>query len=191
LLLRLLLPVIAGDQPLQVDALKMVTTLLLAQLLPLCLGLGVRQWRPLLADKLRKPANLLSTVLNLILLATILVVQFDMLTGIPLRAFFGMLLLLSATLAIGWLLGGPGAEARKTLALTTSVRNAGVSLVIASSSFPGTPVVSAATAYALFQTIVMALVAMAWGRIPQAGAAMPPEQPSASPIGLIAKEAVS
>jgi hypothetical protein len=32
-------------------------------------------------------------------------------------------------------------------------------------SFPGTPAVAAATAFALFQTAVMALVAAAWGRL--------------------------
>ena len=47
----------------------------------------------------------------------------------------------------------------------TSVRNVGVSLVIATGSFPGTAAITSATAYALFQTIVMALVAVAWGRL--------------------------
>jgi BASS family bile acid:Na+ symporter len=164
LLLQVLLPVVAENEPLQVDAVKMVTTLLFSQLLPLCLGLALRQWRPAWADRLKKPANVLSMLLNLSLLGTILVVQFDMLTAIPWRAFGGMFLLLLATLTIGWLLGGPGAESRKTLAIATAVRNAGVSLVIVSSSFAGTPAVTATTAYALFQTLVMAALAVAWGR---------------------------
>jgi BASS family bile acid:Na+ symporter len=164
LLLQLLLPLM-GDQPLEINAVQMVATLFLSQLLPLCIGLCVRQYRPLLADKLQKPANLLSMILNLLLLGIILVVQFDMLVGIPLRAFAGMLLLVLATLIIGWLLGGHGNINRKTMAIITSVRNAGVCLVIASSSFPGTPAVTAATAYALFQTIVIALIALGWGRL--------------------------
>jgi bile acid:Na+ symporter, BASS family len=138
----------------------MVATLFLSQLLPLCIGLCVRQYRPLLAEKLQKPANLLSMILNLLLLGIILVVQFDMLLGIPLQAFAGMLLLVLATLFIGWLFGGRGNNERKTMAIITSVRNAGVCLVIASSTFPGTPAVTAATAYALFQTIVIALIAL-------------------------------
>lgn len=165
LLLQFLLPLMAGDEALQVNAAKVVTTLLIAQLLPLGLGLGLRQWRPLWAQKLARPANLMSALLNLTLLGIILAVQFAMLTSIPLRAFAGMFLLVAAFLAIGWLCGGPGAGRRKTMALTTSVRNAGVTLVIASSSFPGTVAVTAATAYALFQTIVIALIALAWGRL--------------------------
>src|SRR5262245_46578141 len=44
-LLALLLPVTSGDEHLQVNAAKMVGTLLVAQFLPLCVGLAVRQWR--------------------------------------------------------------------------------------------------------------------------------------------------
>jgi hypothetical protein len=40
-----------------------------------------------------------------------------------------------------------------------------VSLVIATASFPGTPVVTAVLAYAIFQTIVLAFIALAWGRL--------------------------
>lgn len=69
-----------------------------------------------------------------------------------------------ATLVVGWLLGGPGSDNRKAMALTTGVRNVGVSLVIVTASFPATPAVTAALAYALFQTIVLALLALAWGR---------------------------
>jgi bile acid:Na+ symporter, BASS family len=49
--------------------------------------------------------------------------------------------------------------------LSTGVRNVGVSLVIATGSFPGTPAVTAALAFAIFQTVVLALVAVAWGRL--------------------------
>jgi BASS family bile acid:Na+ symporter len=165
LFLQFLLPMMAGGESLQIDVAKMVVTLLFSQLLPLGLGLAVRQRRPRVADRLQKPAQRLSTLLNLTLLGVILVVQFEMLIGIPAHVFGGMALMLLATLVVGWLLGGPGSANRKTLAITTAVRNAGVSLVIAASSFAGTPAVTAATAYGLFQTIVMALVALQWGRL--------------------------
>jgi bile acid:Na+ symporter, BASS family len=189
LLLYFLLPLVAGDQTPNVDATRIVPTLFLAQLLPLFVGLVVRQWRPLLAARLKRPADLLSMALNLGTLGVILTVQFGMLVEIPLRAFVGMCALVAATLVVGWLLGGPGRGDRKTLAITTAVRNAGVSLVIASSSFPGTPAVTAATVYGLFQTLVLALVALAWGRLASApaGAVAVQEQP----IDPVAKGAVS
>jgi bile acid:Na+ symporter, BASS family len=164
LLLYLLLPFVSGNDSLNVDAAKMVTTLLLTQLLPLCVGLTVRQRRPAVAARLSKPANLLSMVLNLSVIGLVLVVHFQALAAIRLRGFVGMLALVLAALAVGWLLGLPGSGNRKAMAITTSVRNVGVSLVIATSSFPGTPAVTAALAFGLFQTIVMALVALGWSR---------------------------
>jgi hypothetical protein len=37
--------------------------------------------------------------------------------------------------------------------------------VIATSSFPGTPAVTATLAFALFQTVAMALLVLGWGRL--------------------------
>ena len=164
LLLRGLLPLTTGDVPVEIHAGNIVATLLIAQFLPLCLGLAVRHWFPAVALRLKTPANRLSTVLNLATLAVIVTAQFDMLVGIPVRAFAGMAALVLAGLAIGWLLGGPAGDTRTAMAMATAVRNVGVSLVIATKSFPGTPAVTAATAFAIFQTVLLALVALGWGR---------------------------
>jgi BASS family bile acid:Na+ symporter len=165
LLLHFLLPLMSDDETVRVNVVKMVNTLLIAQFLPLCIGLGIRQWRPELADRLKKPANLLSLALNLVTFGVILTVQWEMLMGIPMRAYLGMLALVLISVAAGWLLGGPGSANRTAMTMATAVRNVGVSLVIATSSFGGTKAVTAATAFAIFQTIVMALVALAWGRL--------------------------
>jgi BASS family bile acid:Na+ symporter len=165
LLLRFLLPITSGDEPLQINVVKMVSTLLLAQFLPLCIGLGIRHWRPALAVRLKKPANLTSLVLNLATFGVILGVQWGMLMEVPLRGYLGMLALVLVAAGAGWLLGGPGTENRTAMTMATGVRNVGVSLVIATSSFAGTKAVTAATAFAIFQTIVMALVALSWGRL--------------------------
>ena len=170
LLLFILLPVVAGSGDLKVDAAKIVTTLLLSQLAPLCVGLLLRQRRPALAERLKKPAARLGAVLNLIVFAVILVVQFDLLRHIRLTGFAGMLLLVAAFTMIGWLLGGPDASNRKAMALSTGIRNVGVGLVIATGSFPGTSAVTVALAFAIFQTIVLALAALAWGRLSNDGA---------------------
>jgi BASS family bile acid:Na+ symporter len=165
LLLSILLPLMAGDESLHVDAVKMIVTLLVTQLLPLSAGLALRRWRPALADKLMRPAKLLGTVLNLVVFGSILVLQFGMLMEIRLLAFAGMLALVGVSVAAGWLLGGPDSGNRRAMVMATSVRNVGVSLVIVTSSFPGTAAVTAATAFAIFQTIIMALVALGWGRL--------------------------
>jgi BASS family bile acid:Na+ symporter len=177
LLLQVLLPLVTGSQPLNVNVVKLVATLAVSQLLPLCVGLFLRQRRPALADKLKGPFIAVSKVLNLLLIGVILVVQFRMLVGIRPIAYVGMLALVGATFLAGWLVAGWDKQIRKSLAITTSVRNVGVSLVIVTGSFPGTPAISASTAYALFQTVVMALVAIAWGRLTAA------REPAAATVG--------
>jgi BASS family bile acid:Na+ symporter len=163
ILLRVLLPLNSGDAKLTIDVAKMVQTLLVTQLLPLALGMLVRARRPALADRLAAPAKRVSLLLNLAAFGFILVVQGHLLLEISLAGFGGMVLLALASVAVGWLLGSRDEGGRVAMGFSTGVRNVGVSLVIATASFPGTPAVTAALAYALFQTIVLALLAAAWG----------------------------
>jgi BASS family bile acid:Na+ symporter len=165
LLLRFLLPLVARSQILRVDARKMVATLLLSQLLPLFAGLSVRQWRPALADKWKLPADRTSAALNLCILGLIVVVHFRVLAVLRARAFMGMFALVAASMAAGWLLGEEGSENRRAMGFSTSVRNVAVGLVITTASFPGTPAMTAALVYGLFQTVVLAVVALIWGRL--------------------------
>ena len=164
LLLPLLLPFMSGDEPLHVDPFKLVGTLLVSQLVPLCVGLAVRQWRPDLAAKLLKPANRVSAVLNLIVVVFILATQFGMLAAIPVRAYLGMSILFIGSVTAGWLLGFPARDDRKAMALTTSLRNVGVALVIVTASFAGTAAVIATLAYGLVEIIGSVLLAALWGQ---------------------------
>jgi hypothetical protein len=59
-------------------------------------------------------------------------------------------------------LAPPGQRTAKRF--STAVRNVGVSLVIATASFPGTPAVIAGLSYAPFRTILLAVFAVGWGR---------------------------
>jgi BASS family bile acid:Na+ symporter len=163
-LLHLLLPWVSGGEAPHMDLMAMLTVLLSTQLLPLLLGLLVKHWRPQLVDRLLGPFELVSKVLNLCVAALILGSQFHMLTEIRIKGFVGMLVLLVATLVIGWLAGGPGRDDRRTMALTTSLRNVGVGLVIATGNFAGTPAVSAALAYGIVEVFGSLLVALSWGR---------------------------
>lgn len=165
LLLRLLLPIVLGHSGLRVNAVKMLATLLFTQLLPLCVGLLLREWRPVLASRLAAPGRKLSALLNLATFVLIVYVQRATLSQVSLKGLSGMLLLVSASVAFGWLLGGRPIPARRAMTATTAVRNVGVSLVIATGSFPDSPVVTGTLTYAVFQTIVLALFVLAWGRL--------------------------
>lgn len=165
LLLGFLLPLVAGNASVNINVVKMIRTLLGAQLLPLSVGLWIRHSHPRFAEKLKKPAGTLSLLLNLLLLTVIISVQFQTLAQIRLRAYIAMLCLVVGTLVAGRLASVRGTdEIVKGLVLTTAVRNVGVSLVIATASFPGTAAITATTAFAIFQTIVIAMIAYLWGR---------------------------
>lgn len=163
-LLQVLLPWVSGGEAPRIDLIAMVGSLLITQLLPLLLGLTVRHWRPRLADTLLGPFELISKILNLFVAGSILVTQFPMLMDIRLRGFAGMLMLLAASLVIGWLAGGAGSDNRRTMALTTALRNVGVGLVIVTGNFAGTPAVSAALAYGIIEVFGSLLVALWWRR---------------------------
>jgi BASS family bile acid:Na+ symporter len=164
LLLIYLLPLVLKNEALAVDAGKIAGTLVFIQLLPLCFGLALRRWLPPLADRLQKPAISLSKLLNITVVSLILLVQFPLLAEIRPRGWIGMLALLVSSWIVGWLLGGRDRGVRRTMTLTTSMRNVGVGLVIASGAFPGTPAVTATLAYGLFAVIGSLLFAKVWGR---------------------------
>jgi BASS family bile acid:Na+ symporter len=153
LLLYFLLPLVSGDAAGKVDATAIVGMLLLTQLLPLCIGVAVRHWRPALAESLQKPANLISKILNLAAVGLILVVQSHLLTEIRPRGIVGMVALLIASMATGWLLGGTATDTRRAMAVTTSLRNVGVGLVIAAGAFEGTPAITAVVAFGLVSLV--------------------------------------
>ena len=161
-LLRLLLPWVSGGEALDIDLIAMLGALFGTQLIPLLLGLFVRHWRPQVADRLRPTLDLVSKILNLSVVGLILGTQFPMLADIRMMGFAGMLALLAATFVIGWLAGTTGRDNRRTMALTTALRNVGVGLVVVTGNFPGTPAVSAALAYGIVEVLAFLVVALWW-----------------------------
>lgn len=165
--LYLLLPPFAGPQALTFDVVcRMMSTLTGVQLLPLAVGLGIRYLRPGLAERLLDPAKKLGRLLNVIAIGLVLAVYYPLLADVRLKGLIGMLLLLMASLAAGWFLGGRGAGNRKALSLTTALRNVGVGLVIATDSFASTPAVAAVLAYGLVGVLGSLALALFWGRRP-------------------------
>ena len=164
LLLRLLVPIASGDRMVKIAIAKMVLILLLAQLLPVLGAFATQKWWPQLAAKLVGPAEKGTRILNALFLAALLYAQFHSLLLIKVRGFVGMAILLMATMAIGWVFGGPGREARAAMTLTTAVRNNGVAMVIATGAFSGTAAVTAAVVYSVVGFLGALLLALWWGK---------------------------
>lgn len=163
--LCLLLPWVSATQGLTPETVtRILLTLIGVQILPLFAGLGIRHCRPALAARLTRPANRLGKVLNAVAVALILAAHYPLLIEVKLKGFVGMLLLLAASLAAGWFLGGSGPGHRKAMALTTALRNVGVGLVIVTGAFAGTPAVTAALAYGLVGVLGSLALALYWSR---------------------------
>lgn len=165
LLLDYLLRLISSDRPLEVNSTRIVGTLLATQLVPLFVGIAVRQWRPIFAARLQKPANLVSKFLNLLVIGFILFAQAHLLMEIRPLGFVGMITLLVISWAAGWLLGGPSIGTRRAMTLTTSLRNVGVGLVIATGTFAGTAAVTAVLAYGIVEVFGSLLLTLGWNLV--------------------------
>jgi BASS family bile acid:Na+ symporter len=152
-LLGVLLPWIAPVTDLHVSYLGIVRILLVTQLLPLAMGMGFHHAAPAWTRLLDKPVGFLANALLLALVGAIVATQYGMLAAIRPRAWFGMGLLLMASLGLGWTCGGRELVRRKALATTTATRNVAVALVIAASDFSKTPAVTAVVAYGLFSIL--------------------------------------
>lgn len=164
LLLHLLMPIIAGNEAPPVDPVRLISTLVITQLAPLCLGLAVRHWQPAMAQRLQRPADRTSLFLVLISIGSILAIRYPVLATVRLRGITAMALLFIVSLAAGWLLGGRRHKVRKALTLTTALRNIGVALVIATGAFPGTAAVTAVLGYGLFGIVGSVILAAWWRR---------------------------
>jgi BASS family bile acid:Na+ symporter len=148
-LLSVLLDWTGSASDLRIDYFAIVRALLVAQMLPLAVGLSIHHWAPKLTQWVVRPLGMLANILLLVLVGLIVATQYETLTAIRLRGWAGTGLLLLASLAIGWLCGGPEVATRKALAVTTAARNVAVGLVIVTSNFAGTPAVTALVAYGL------------------------------------------
>lgn len=148
-LLSVLLTRVTLDRGLHVNALVILQILLITQLLPLLLGLGIHHEAPRFTRLIVRPIGLLAKIFLLALVGLIVVTQHETLATIRLRGWIGMGLLVLASLGIGWSCGGPAVATRKAMAATTATRNAAVGLVIAANNFAGTPAVTAVVAYGL------------------------------------------
>lgn len=162
--LYLLLPLLLDNSTVTFDPLRVVSNLFILQLLPLGTGLLIRNGWPQLASKLETPTQRASLLLNLLTVVGVVATQYPALAAIQMRGLVGMTALLVMSLSAGWLLGGETEPVRRSLAVTTALRNLGLSLVIATGSFAGTPAPTAVLAYGLFSIAGTLGVASWWGR---------------------------
>jgi BASS family bile acid:Na+ symporter len=128
--LPLLLPGVA------VNPAKIAQSLVLLMLLPLGVGLALKSYYEELAGRAKPVLDRISNVSLILLVLLITAANLDkVLEVFGTRGILAGLLFIALGFAIGWLLGGPGTDTRRVLALGTGQRNIAAALVVGSQSF--------------------------------------------------------
>jgi len=136
LVLPLLLPGI------NVDSRKIAGWLFLLTLLPLAGGLVLRAWYGEVAARVKPVFDWVSNVILVPMVLLLAVANIDKILHVfGTRGILAGFLLIALGFGIGWILGGPGIDTRRTLALGTGQRNVAAALVVASESFSDPSVV--------------------------------------------------
>ncbi len=145
-MLRLLLP--AGEN-IQVAYGRTLGYIALVIVSPLIVGMLVHARAPLVAAKLSRAMALLSVVAFVAVMIVTKAMRKEALASIGATAIGAMGLFLMASMAIGWVLGGPAREGRWLLATATSMRNAALCLALAQNSPRGEALMAPLIAFSL------------------------------------------
>lgn len=136
---------------------------LVAQLLPLGLGMALRHVRAPLAERIEPGVTRLGTLLLVATVLLLLIDAWEVTVTAGLRGLAAILLVIYGALAIGHLLGGPDPAMRTAVAISGAARNAGLALLVATQNHAPPEVNAAILAYLLVS--VFAIVPyVAWRR---------------------------
>jgi len=136
LVLPVLLPGVA------VNSAKIAGWLFLLTLLPLAAGLFLRALREELATRVKSVLDWVSNVSLVPMVLLLAVANIDKILHVfGTRGILAGFLLVALGFGIGWILGGPGSDTRRALALGTGQRNIAAAFVVASESFSDPSVV--------------------------------------------------
>jgi bile acid:Na+ symporter, BASS family len=150
LVLPLLLPGVS------VNPAKIARSLFLLMLLPLAGALAVKAR---FADVAARTKPLLDRVSNLSLILLVLLITLanvnNVLAVFGTRGILGGLLFIALGFGLGWLLGGPGMDTRRVMALGTAQRNIAAALVVGSQSFSDPKVVVMVVVVAIVSLLIL------------------------------------
>ena len=156
LILSLSIPESVGGVTL--DPMSIVKTLLMVQLIPISVGMIIRQISPNWADRLVKIVPRIGQIGLLIGVGLLLAKQASQIISMGPLAYLIMLLLSVVALFVGDMtLIGESADKRRALAVSTAIRNVPLAFLIANESFPGT-IVGPVTLVFSVLTMVLSIV---------------------------------
>ncbi|MFT4561859.1 MAG: BASS family bile acid:Na+ symporter [Gammaproteobacteria bacterium] len=153
LILALSLP--ASEADLQIDTVKIFQILLTVQLIPLGLGMIINRARPAWAKQLVRVVPKLGRSGILVTLIFIAAGQTDQILDVGVLPYVVALVFILTCLVIGDLaMRRQASEMRRSLAISTTIRNGALALVIVNSNLPGSQAVTIVFVFGLLSLIV-------------------------------------
>src|SRR5262249_12855021 len=148
----------------------------LSVLLPLAVGMAIRQLVPALAQRGSRPGMLLAARLMLLALVPVLLAEWrTILSLIGNGTVLAFAALVAVGLLAGHLLAGSSPAERTVLALASGARHPGVAIALAHANFPDDKLVQPAVMLYLLVGTIVALPYVQWSkRASTAASASPP-----------------
>jgi bile acid:Na+ symporter, BASS family len=139
-----------------VDPGKIARSLVLLMLLPLAAGLALKAYYGGMAMRVKPVLDWISNISLILLVLLITAANIDKVLDVfGTRGILAGLLFVALGFAIGWVLGGPGDDTRRVLALGTAQRNIAAALVVGSQSFSDAKVVVMVIVVAIVGLIIL------------------------------------
>ncbi len=139
-----------------IDPWKIARSLVLLMLLPLTAGLALKAYYEDMAVRVKPVLDWISNVSLILLVLLISAANIDKVLDVfGTRGILAGLLFIALGFAIGWVLGGPGNDTRRVLALGTAQRNIAAALVVGSQSFSDPKVVVMVIVVAIVGLIIL------------------------------------
>lgn len=159
IVLPLLLPEVT------VNPVEIARSLIELMLLPLGIGLFVKARRGKLSARVKPFLDGLSSISLVLLILLISIVNFDkVLQVFGTRGILAGVLFIAFGCLMGWLLGGPGDDTRRVLALGTGQRNIAAALVVGGQSFADQRVTVMVVVLAIIGLVTLMPLAGMFGR---------------------------
>ena len=155
-MLSLALP--RSDSGITLDPFQIIQTLVTVQLVPIGIGMAVRQCSQAGAEHLLKFIPRIGQIGLLAGVSLLLATQATQIISLDFLAYLLLPLLVIASLVIGdWMMIGETVGLRRSLAVSTAIRNIPLALLIANTSFPGTATAPVTLVFSVF-TMVLSIV---------------------------------
>lgn len=156
LILSLTLP--KSDGGVVVAPLQIIQTLLTVQLIPIVAGMACRQVRPAWADKQLAFIPRIGQIGLLVGVILLLAVQAKQIISIEVLTYLILPLLVVVSLIIGdWAMIGQKSDLRRSLAISTAIRNIPLAFLIANANFPGTAAAPVTLVFSVFTMVISIL----------------------------------